>query len=128
MESTLYWIASLPSISVAQSVTIASLLLPTGLLPTGAGAEAVSVVDGAVLAGVVTSDALGGVAAGVGLGIALGVAIGAAGVGEVIGAGGGDLSPQADKAKAHAAVNKVSLMFIGRLLREKGIMVGTNVM
>src|SRR5690606_743937 len=85
MELTLNCIASLPSITVAQSLTTAALLSTAG----AAGAEFSVVVGVVSLAG----------AASAGIAGVVGVA-GAAGSACVAGACGGDLSPQADSASA----------------------------
>src|SRR4249919_3381415 len=110
MEPTLYCIASLPSIVVAQLVTTAA-----GLLSVAGAGVAASVAAGGVSAGVGVGASVvaGGVSAGAGSGVvAGGVAVSAA--------GGGDL-PQADKASTQAMVSRTGRVFMRRDSRRAGV-------
>jgi hypothetical protein len=89
IDPTLYCIASVPSISVAQSATTAAGLSLPGTVAAGAGA--------AVSAGA-------GVAAGAGSVAATGATVSV----DVL----GDLSPQATSASAQAAARKVIRVFM----------------
>src|SRR5690606_39057287 len=104
IELTLYCIASLLSISVSQPLMTATLLPLPGAVDDVAAGSTGAASAGAASAGAVAAGAVsaGGVMA-AGASLVAGVAAESA---------GSDLSPQADRASAHAAVNRVILMFI----------------
>jgi hypothetical protein len=101
MDEMLYCIASVPSNSVEQFVTLAVGLPFVAMLVSGAGAAGVVGACTGAIACVESCGiaAVGAVAEGAGLGAASGAVV-------------GDLSLHADKANAHATASMPSLILI----------------
>src|SRR5690606_10639892 len=104
IELTLYCIASLLSISVSQPLMTATWLPLAGAVDDVAAGSTGAASAGAASAGAVAAGAVsaGGVTA-AGASLVAGVAAESA---------GSDLSPQADRGSAQAAVNRVKVMVV----------------